>query len=170
MTLTRSMLVASSTRRLLLVGVLAILVALLIIPRAAGQDTSTLEFDIVMNRESFEVGKALGNPPDPAVLARGDVRSAQGAVNVGAERIGTFYSIAVVTFETEHFATAANHVHVQGYFELFDQGTLAVTGVLQFTGPSTVAVTGGTGAYIGADGQCAVTHVEGSSHWVCELH
>jgi hypothetical protein len=170
MTLTSSTFVDSSTRRLLLVGAMAILVALLVIPRVAGQESSTLEFDVVTNLESFEVAKALGNPPDPAVLARGDVRSAQGVVSVGAERIGTFYSIAVVTFETQHFATAANHVHVNGYFELFGEGTLAVTGVLRFTGPSTVAITGGTGAYVGAEGQCSVAHVQGSSHWLCEVH
>jgi hypothetical protein len=170
MPLTSPTFLASSVRRFLLVGCLAVLAALLIIPRAAGQGTTTLEFDVVLTPESIEVAKALGNQPDPAVLARGDVRSAQGGVRIGDEQVGTFYSIAVVTFETQHFATAANHVHVNGSFELFGEGTLAVTGLLRFTGPSTVAITGGTGAYVGAEGQCAVTHVVGSSHWVCEVH
>ena len=48
MTWTRSTLVSSSTRRSAARWRLAILVAVLVIPRAAGQESSTLEFDIVM--------------------------------------------------------------------------------------------------------------------------
>jgi hypothetical protein len=142
---------------------------MLVIPRAAGQDVTTLEFGIVMNRESFEVAKGLGNPPDPAILARGDVHSAQGAIQVGDERVGTFYPTAVVMFEAQHFATAANHFDLHGYLELFGEGTPAVTGVVRFTGPNTVAITGGTGAYNGASGHCTSTPGQVPEPWVCEV-
>jgi hypothetical protein len=77
--------------------------------------------------------------------------------------------MAVVLFETEHFATAADHVYIQGYIELFGEGTLAVAGIVRFTGPYTVAITGGTGVYSGASGQCASTPGQVPEPWVCEI-
>jgi hypothetical protein len=46
-------------------------------------------FDVPMTAENWEVARAFANPPDMAVIARGDYRSAQGVVSTGGERIGT---------------------------------------------------------------------------------
>jgi hypothetical protein len=161
--------------RWLLVGtVLAMLAALLVIPRAASQETRTLSLDVVRTIESIERIRAVGNAGlDGAVLGRGDVLSGQsvvyGAGDRGGERLGTYYFTAVGAADPEHFATAANHVFITGYFELFGQGTLAVTGVVSFRAPNTIAITGGSGTFASVSGQCMQTPVEGGDQWECQL-
>jgi hypothetical protein len=153
----------------------ALLAALVVVPRVAGQGVNTLDFDAVMTGESFERAVAAGNDPsEEGFPSRGDVMSAQGAVyaagDAGGERIRTFHFFGSVTAETEHFATAANHLHVVAYIELFGRGTLAVTGVASFYTPNTVAITGGTGSYAAARGQCTSVTIEDIDHWECTVH
>jgi hypothetical protein len=163
-----------SAHWLLVIAACAALAALVVVPRVAGQGASTLAFDVVMTGESFERAAAAGNDPsEEAFPSRGDIMSAQGSVyaagDAGEERIGTFYFFGSITAETEHFATAANHLYVVAHIELFDRGTLAVTGVASFYAPNTVAITGGTGAYAGASGQCTSVTIEDVDHWECEV-
>jgi hypothetical protein len=164
-----------SARRLLPIALLAMLAALLVIPHAASQETQTVDVDVVRIVESIERVRAVGNESlDRAALGRGDVLSGQAAVyaagDAGGERIGTYYFSAIGTADPAHFATAANHAYVSGYFELFNRGTLAVSGVISFRAPSAIAITGGTGSFATTSGQCTLTPVEGGDHWECHLN
>lgn len=167
--------IGQTAQRVLLIGVLAVLTAFLLIPRAASQETRTLDLDIVFTDESFEIVPALGNQPtDEAFMSRGDVLSGQGAVyaagDAGGERRGTFYFMGTGTAEPEHFETAANHFYALGYFELFGEGTLAITGVVNFNAPYTLTITGGTGIYAMASGQCTATATDEFDTWACEVY
>src|SRR4029079_18706902 len=104
---------------------------------------------------------------------RGDVLSGQGAVyasgDTGGTRIGTIYFSAVGTAELENIETAANHLYAQVFIELWDQGSLAITGTINFLGtPTYLAVTGGTGQFAMATGQCTLIAGDTDS-WSCEL-
>lgn len=163
-----------SAHVLLIIAVCAALAALVVVPRVAGQETDSFEFEVVMVGESFERAVSAGNDPsEEGFPSRGDIMSAQGSVyaagDAGGERIGTFYFFGSMTAETDHFATAANHLYVVGHIELFDRGTLAVTGVASFYTSNTVAITGGTGAYASASGQCTSVTIEDIDHWECEV-
>ncbi len=166
--------IGQPVRRILLIGILAVLVAMLIIPRAASQETRTLDLEIVFTQESFEVAPAFGNEPsDEAFVYRGDILSGQAAVypagETDGERIGTFYFMAATTAEPQHAETAANHLYAQGYFELFGEGEMAVTGLVNFMNPYSVAITGGTGSYTGAGGQCLAIPGEENETWSCQV-
>jgi hypothetical protein len=161
-------------RVLIAIAVIAAMAAVVIVPRVAGQEADPLDFEVVMAGDSFERAPAAGNDSsEEGFPSRGDVMSAQGAVyaagDAGGERIGTFYFFGSVTAETEHFATAANHLYVVGHIELFDRGTLAVTGVTSFFNESTVAITGGTGSYASASGQCTTVTIDEIDHWQCDV-
>ena len=165
----------SPMHRLLVVGTLAVLAALLVIPRAASQETHTLDLEVSYVPESAEYVLAEGSPPPGFLPARGDVWSAQGAVtaagDAGGERVGTFYFMGVGTSMPEHVATAGNHLFATGTFEIFGQGSFVVTGVFSVTKTSYVAITGGTGSYVGAIGQCVYTGLgEYHDRWSCEFH
>jgi hypothetical protein len=160
---------------LLLVAGLAVLASMAIIPRAASQETRTLSLDVARTVESIERVRAVGNASlEATMLGRGDVLSGQGAAyatgDAGGERLGTYYFTAVGTADPQHFGTASNHAFVTGYFEIFGHGTLAVSGVISFRAPSTIAITGGTGSFAAAGGQCVQSPVEGGDHWECVLN
>jgi hypothetical protein len=163
--------------RFLVVGLLAALaVAALIAPRVAGQETRTLDLTILFTEESFEVAPAAGNPATNDVFNyRGDILSGQAALyaaaDVGGERVGTFYFMAAMTADPEHFEAAANHMYAHGYFELFGEGTLAVTGLVNFAGSYTLTITGGTGSYTGAGGDCvtAPSEEDEPETWTCTV-
>ncbi len=164
-----------AVHRLLFISSLALLAAMLVIPHAASQETRTLALDVVIAEESFEFIPALGNQiTEETFIARGDIITGQGPVyaagDAGGERIGTFYFMAVGTAQPEHFETAANHIYAVAHFELFGEGTLAVTGVVSFVAPSYLTITGGTGIYAMASGQCTDTPTEDLDHWECEVH
>ena len=169
-----SRLVSHTALRILVVGLLVVLAALLIVPRVSSEETSTLEFVVVFTEESFETVPALGNEPgDGAPLGRGDLLSGQGAVyaagDPGGERIGTWYFMGVGTAEPQHFETAANHFFASGYLELFGEGTLTITGLINFATPYTAVITGGSGMYAGAGGQCTPEQTEEGEVWECEV-
>ena len=66
--------------------------------------------------------------------------------------------------------TAANHLYAHGFVELWGQGSLAVTGTVNFLGtPTYLAVVGGTGAYAASSGQCTLISGDTTDSWSCDI-
>ena len=164
-----------STLRIVAIMTLVVFAtAIVLVSQASGQETRTLDVELVFTEESFEVARAVGNEIDgDGFAARGDILSGQAAVyRAGAtdgERIGTFYFMASTTAEPQHAETAANHLFAQAYFELFGEGTLAVSGLVNFMKPYTTTLTGGTASYSGAGGTCIATPGEETETWSCTV-
>jgi hypothetical protein len=159
------------TYRILLVGALVVLGMLAIVPRVASQDPRTLDIDVVFTFESFEIVPAVGNEP-LSFPQRGDVFSGQGAVYEAGDRttrIGTFYFMDVGTTEARHFSTAANYMYGIGHIEIWGEGTFGATGLVTAVETTWFAITGGTGAFAMAHGQCLYQPKEGYDHWTCEI-
>ena len=162
---------SSLTYRVLLVSVVVVLGMLAIVPRVASQDPRTLDIDVVFSFESFEIVPAVGNEP-LSFPQRGDVFSGQAAVYEAGDRttrVGTFYFMNVGTTEAQHFATASNYMYAQGYFEFWGEGTLSATGLVPAVEPAWLAITGGTGTFAMAHGQCLYEPNEGFDHWTCDI-
>jgi hypothetical protein len=151
---------------------LALIVALVLAPRASGQEPQTITFDVVINSDSQALVPAPGH--DGNFPTRGDVLSGQGAVyaagDTAGDRLGTFYYEAVATSDVENVETAANHLYAHGFVELWGQGSLAVTGTVNFLGtPTYLAVIGGTGAYAASSGQCTLISGDTTDSWSCDI-
>ena len=166
----------SPMQRVLVVGALAVLAALLVIPRAASQETHTLDLEVSYVAESVEFVLAEGSPPPGFFPARGDVWSAQGAVtaagDAGGERLGTFYYMGVGTSMPEHFATAGQPSVCDRDLRDLRRGLLRdYRRFFSFTHTSYAAITGGTGRYAGMSGQRVYTAL-GELHdaWSCAFH
>jgi hypothetical protein len=154
-----------------ILALLAMATTVVVAPRVAGQEPRTVTFSVTVNNSTEAHIPAPGHDVG-GFPARGDVLSGQGEVyadQTASERIGTFYFMAVGTAELENIETAANHLYLQGFVELWGQGSLVLTGTINFLGqPTYLAVTGGTGQYAMTTGQCTLVAGEVDS-WSCEL-
>jgi hypothetical protein len=153
-------------------ALLALLATLVVVPRVSGAEPRTVTFDDVITEDSQAQIPAPGHDAT-GFPARGDVLSGQGAVyatgDAGGTRIGTLYYSAVGTAEPENIESAANHLYSQFFLELWGQGSLAMTGTVNFLGtPTYLAVTGGTGQFAMTTGQCTLVAGDVDS-WSCEL-
>ncbi len=152
--------------------VLALVSTLLLVPRVAGQETRTITFDVVINPDAQALLPGPGH--DGVDLARGDVGSGQGAVYAAGDsagnRLGTFYYRGVLTADAENFQTAANHLYLDAFIEIWGHGSLAVTGTVNFLGtPTYLAVTGGTGEFAMSTGQCTLVSGPFAGSWSCDI-
>jgi hypothetical protein len=155
-----------------ILALLALLAAVLVVPQVSGAEPRTVTFDDVITEEGLVQLPAPGHDAN-GFPARGDVLSGQGAVyasgDAGGTRIGTIYVSAVGTADPEYFESAANHLYGQFFIELWDQGSLAMTGTVNFLGaPTYLAVTGGTGQFAMATGQCTLIAGDTDS-WSCDI-
>lgn len=141
-----------------LVGAVAavlVITSLLVVPRVAGQQGQTIVIDVAFDQPNIH---RLAEAPDGAWPARGEVSSGGGKIFDGdleaTEQIGEFYFIGVGTSAPEYFETAANHLFEVARFELWGQGSIDVMGTVTFRGTSHLSITGGTGAFAMARGEC----------------
>jgi hypothetical protein len=159
----------------------AVLAALLLIPRVGGQATRTVTVDVVFLPSSFSLIRAAANQQLPPTVppSRGDVIAGQGVVyrpgQTQGERVGSAYLWLVGTTAAtseQEAAAAGNQFYGSFRLELLGQGSLDLTGTVNVFGPSDLALVGGTGAYMGARGQCVletISHGPDVDHVVCDL-
>jgi hypothetical protein len=164
---------ASSRFRLLLAA--GLIAVLFLVQGARGDQFRMVNVDVALNEGQFSQISASGNPaPEFGTPYIGDVFSGQAPIMNGSTRIGSFYFMSVGTVPPgdDNFVNAANNIFAVGRLELWGQGSIDVQGTVTFFGNSYLSITGGTGMYGTATGQC--TEVSGGGtgpdHFMCEVH
>ena len=161
----------------LLVVTLLVLLASVLVPRAMVRGATTVSWDFGSTPGvpgSLIRAPANQHAPATAPPFHGDVGAGiHPLYNVGqssGERIGLVYYWFVGTSVPQGYESAGNHVFGVVRLEIVGKGSLDLMGTASFTGKSYFSVGGGTGAYMGAGGECLMHGVSpGVSRFTCTL-
>ncbi|MDQ5854625.1 MAG: hypothetical protein M3380_21645, partial [Chloroflexota bacterium] len=113
--------------------------------------------------------------PANAPIFRGDVASGfyqlYPAGQTGGERIGSIYYLLVGTAPSQGYEGAGNHVFGLVRLEIWEKGSIDIMGSHRFFSRGYFSVSGGTGAYAGAEGECVLERASATaSRFTCTLH
>ncbi len=103
----------------------------------------------------------------------GDVFSGQAPILKDGSRVGSFYFMSVGTVPPgdDNFQNGSNSIFAVGRLELWGEGSIDVQGTVTFFGDSYLSITGGTGMYATATGQCTETAGDNApDQFSCEVH
>ena len=161
----------------LLVVVLLVLLASVLVPRAIVRGATTVSWDFGSTPGvpgSLIHAPANEHAPATAPPFHGDVGAGiHPLYNVGqssGERIGLVYYWFVGTAVPQGYESAGNHVFGVIRLEIVGKGSLDLMGTASFIEKSYLSVSGGTGAYAGAGGECVMFGVSpGVSRFTCTL-
>ena len=159
-------------RLLLAVGIIAML---FFAQGVRGDSPRTVNVDVALNEGQFSLIPAPGHEQTAmeGTPYMGDVFSGQAAIMKDGSRVGTFYFMSVGTAPTgdDNFSNGANNIFAVGRMELWGEGSIDVQGTVTFFGTSYLSITGGTGMYATATGQCnEVSQENGPDQFSCEVH
>ena len=161
----------------LLVVALVVLLASVLVPRAVVHGATTVAFDWIATPgvpDSLIRAPANQQAAANAPIFRGDIASGfyqlYPAGQAGGERIGSIYYLLVGTAPSQGYEAAGNHVFGLVRLEIWEQGSLDLMGTHRFLSRGYFSVTGGTGAYAGAEGACVLDRASATaSRFTCTL-
>ena len=162
--------------RLLLVVALLLLVSVLV-PRADVRGATTVAWDFVATPgvpDSLIRAPANQQAPATAPIFRGDVASGfyqlYPAGQTGGARIGSLYYLLVGTAASQGYEAAGNHFLGLARLEIWEKGSIDIIGTHRFFSRGYFSVSGGTGAYVGAEGECVLERASATaSRFTCTL-
>ncbi len=162
----------------ILAFVLLVLLASVLVPRAVVRGATTVSWDFLNTGgvpDSTIRAPANQQAPATAPPFRGDVGAGLHPLypvgQTGGERIGMVYYWYVGTAIPQGYADAGNHIFGVIRLEIVGKGSLDLIGTAKLGGKSYFSVSGGTGNYMGAEGECLMQGVApGVTRFTCTLH
>ncbi len=162
----------------ILAFVLLVLLASVLIPRTVVLGATTVAFDWIATPgvpDSLIRAPANQQAAANAPIFRGDIASGfyqlYPAGQTGGQRIGSIYYLLVGTAPCQGYEGAGYHVFGLVRLEIWEKGSIDLMGTHRFLRRGHFSVRGGTGAYVGAEGECVLERASATaSRFTCTLH